>query len=512
VLLGFEVHQPFRINADFRRELSRGKDAKDLFDVYFDNPLNRAILERVARKCYLPANRIILENIERFKGEGREFKVVYSLSGVLVEQLRLWDKEVLESFKDLAGTGCVELLDQTYYHSLSSLFSEEREEFIQQVALHRDLMVDLFGQKPRVFENTEFLYNNAIARTLKGLGYAGVFTEGCDRVLGWRSPNHIYESRDGGIAVLTRNYGLSDDIAFRFSARDWWGWPLTAEKFASYLSSSQGDYVNVFIDYETFGEHHWPETGILDFLRWLPTKILEHENLAFKTASEVIDSHPAVGRIDVDDFETVSWADIKRSTDAWLGNDMQRTCFRAAREAEPFVREAGDDHLLRLWRLLQTSDHFYYMYTEPGAPGLVHGYFSSQPPVKAFWSFARILSDLYERLADHLYEPAKTSARILRIISPDETFHFHEDGRYIDLSAHSLDEFRDCLLLASEDSLRFHNDRGDFERWVRHSVGDDRLADELASLKGYGWADLRRRLCECVEQRLRSLRSWQWKS
>jgi alpha-amylase len=507
ICLGFEVHQPLRINRDFRKELGEGKRPEELFDIYFDNCWNRAILERVARKCYLPANEIILENIDRFKGDGKRFKVCFSLSGILVEQLERWAPEALESFRDLARSGCVELLDQTYYHSLSSLFSSDRAEFIEQVELHRALMRDCFGQEPIVFENTEFLYNNSIARTLEALGYSGVFTEGAERILGWRSPNHLYRADGAGIVVLLRNYRLSDDIAFRFSNRDWPGWPLTADKYAAWLSATPGDCINIFIDYETFGEHQWPETGIMEFLRWLPIEVLKRENLAFKTPSELISSHSPVGVISVGDFETVSWADEERSTSAWLGNDMQRTCYRALKGMEAPVKGSRNESLIKIWRLLQASDLLYYMYTQPRPSRSVHEYFSSQPPAAAFWALMRILSDLNERIAEALPEPARSSSLFLRVVPPDRAFHFHEGGAYAGLSAHSLEEFGDAILLASDGSIGFHMARGDFERWIRHTIGDADLADEVGGMRLGGIGELRAALREAVRRRVSELRA-----
>ena len=505
ICLGFEVHQPYRIAGSFDGGRARRKKLSELHDIYLDTTLDRMVLKRVCRKCYQPANEIIFENIERFRGQDREFKVVYSLSGVLVEQLKSWAPETLKSFSKLVDTGCVELLDQTYYHSLSSLYTEGREEFKDQVRAHRELMEETFGVVPRVFENTEFIYHNSIGRVLGSMGYRGVFTEGAERVLGWRSPNHVYRARDSEVAVLLRNFRLSDDIAFRFSAVDWPGWPLTADKYASWIASAWGDLVTVFIDYETFGEHQWPETGILDFLKWLPGSLLDHGNVRFVTASEAIESHSPVGLIDIGDFDATSWADVERTTNAWLGNDMQRTCYRALRDLEPFVRASGDEDIIRLWRCLQISDHLYYMYTQPGASGLVHGYFSSQPPVKAFWTFSAILSDLYLRTSRKLARPAKDSCRFLRIIPPDSAFHFHINRNYIQLSAHSLKELGEAISMAPLGSLEYHAGRGDFEKWVRLTVGDVALAD---GIRGTGGDDIRGEMLGCLNERVGELESW----
>lgn len=398
ICMGFEVHQPFRINGSFDPKESKGKSVDELLDIYFDNVWNREILDRVAKKCYLPANEIILENIDRYSDGGDEFKVAFSISGVFLEQCKKWKPEVIESFQRLAGTGCVEFLDQTYYHSLASLYSSEKREFIEQVKEHRELMKELFDEEPIVFENTEFLYNDSIADALADLGYEAIFTEGARKVLGWRSPHYVYESKNSDIKTLLRDYRLSDDIAFRFSNHQWEEYPLTADKYAEWLSSVQGDCVNIFVDYETFGEHQYPETGIHDFLRWLPGEILRQDNLAFVTPSELSEREP-VDEIEVHDYDTVSWADVARGTDAWLGNPMQQYCFEKLKELEPKVKETENEELIRIWKMLQISDHLYYLYTGMGAPQEVHDYFSQQPPSKVFDAFEKILADLEGRIS-----------------------------------------------------------------------------------------------------------------
>jgi len=397
ICLGFKAHQPFRLNVNFTGSSARKKRDEELIDVYFDNSRNREILERVAKKCYFPANRIILESIDRHKKESRKFKVAYSISGVLVMQCERWNPDVLDSFKQLSETGCVEFLGQTFYHSLASLFSY-KEEFIEQVLMHRELMRDLFGCKPKVFENTEFLYNNSIAKNVGRLGYKGILTEGVERILRWRSPNYIYKARGSNVKVFLRNYRLSDDVAFRFSARNWSEWPLTADKYASWLSATPGQCINIFMDYETFGEHHWSETGIFEFLRWLPEEILNYRNLRFALPSELL-NYDAVGEIDVDDRNTISWADISKNTDAWLGNPMQQLCHRKIEKLGVRIKKLQNRGLQELWRLLQTSDHLYYMYTKLDAPGIVHRYFSQQNPIEVFHIFTRILSDLQRRIS-----------------------------------------------------------------------------------------------------------------
>jgi alpha-amylase len=473
ICLGFEVHQPLRLNRNFNPDL-KGEP----FDLYFNNAWNKMILERVAKKCYFPANEVILKNIERFKGR---FKVAYSISGVFIEQCERWQKELIDSFKQLADTHCVEFLDQTYYHSLASLFSYEKGEFIEQVKMHKQLVKDLFNYSPQIFENTEFIYNNSIAKCVEKLGYKGIFTEGAERILGWRSPNYVYKAKDSSIKILLRNYRLSDDIAFRFSAGWWSEHPLTADKYAAWLAACNGQCINIFIDYETFGEHQWRETGILEFLRWLPEEVLKYENLQFSTPLEIIERHKPVDELDVHDFATLSWADIERDTGAWLSNDMQRTCYNAVKSMEPFVKKS--EKMLKLWRLLQQSDHFYYMFVTGGAPGIVHGYFSQQAPMEVFRSFATILSDFQDRVSENLPKRLKRAAFLLRILPPERAFHYYENGNYTGISAHSLEEFRDTIMLVPARCISFHLASRDFENWIRFTIGDKKLANEIKKIK-----------------------------
>jgi alpha-amylase len=506
--LSFEVHQPFRLNRNVNRDLLREKklSLEELEDRYFNHAWNRTIFERVAEKCYLPANASLLENLDRYP---KEFKVSFSLSGVFLEQCERWGPDVLDSFRELARRKEVELLDQTYYHSLAGLFPEEGE-FIEQVEAHREAMRSFFHRTPAVFENTEFLYNNRIARIVEEMGYLGIFTEGAERVLGWRSPNYLYwpEGCDD-LKVLLRNYRLSDDVAFRFSSRDWREYPLTAEKYSAWLAATPGDCIHLFMDYETFGEHHWAETGILEFLRWLPGEVLKYENLSFQTPSEVLERGEAVGVLDVGDFETLSWADVERGTGAWLGNEMQRSCYRALRDLGPYLSETGPqrDGLLKLWRYLQISDHLYYLYISGGASGIVHGYFSQQPPVEAFVTYATLLEDFQERVAVELEEPLQEAARLLRLLPPQRGMHFHDEEGYVGISAHSLKEFAETLDLVPERSLLFHTSNDDFERWVRFTVGDRELADRLREVKERDLSpnELKEVLIQVVRERVEGL-------
>jgi alpha-amylase len=499
VCLGFEVHQPYRVSQKFKEDLARGKSVEELFDLYFDNSRNKEILQRVARKCYRPAGRIILENIERAESWGKKFKVSYSISGVLLEQLEKWAPDVLELFKQLAATGCVEFLNQTYYHSLASLFSAEREEFVEQVLMHRAIIRDLFGQEPEVFENTEFIYNNSIARTVYLLGFKGMFTEGAERILGWRSPNYVYRAKDVDLKVFLRNCRLTDDIAFRFSAWDWPGFPLTADKYAAWLAATPGQCINIFMDYETLGEHQWPETGIHEFLRWLPGEVLKWENLRFVTPSELL-RHEPVGEVDVFEYGTLSWADVDKGLKAWLGNGMQLTCYRAVKEMEPYVKKLGDERFLKLWRMFQISDNIYYMYQEFGPSGMVHGYFSQMFPTDAFAVFTRAFSDFQEKLMENLSQE-RSSLLALRIFPPEKAFHFFEGGRYLG-SVFSLLELWERLGDFPESCLQVNLE--DLEKWVRWTIGDPSVADRISELKSR--PNVRQGLAEILARRFEGMR------
>jgi alpha-amylase len=382
----FQVHQPMRL---------RHYTVFDNDERYFDESKNAAICRKVANKCYLPANRALLKLIQEHKGR---FKVAYSLTGVLLEQLELYAPEVLSTFHALAETGCVEFLAETYYHSLSFLYS--RQEFVEQVKKHMAAIEGLFGQTPTVFRNTELIYNNELALLVEAMGcFDGIITEGADHILGLRSANFVYQPKGcHHLKLLLKNYSLSDDIAFRFSNRQWVQWPLTAEKFARWISAVNGNgrVVNLFMDYETFGEHQWEDTGIFEFLRHLPGEILKHPDNNFKTPSEVIAGYNASGVVDVP--HVISWADTERDLSAWLGNPMQSNAIHELYRLERRIKHANDERVLSDWRRLQTSDHFYYMCTKWFADGDVHKYFNPyDSPYDSYINFMNVLDHLQKR-------------------------------------------------------------------------------------------------------------------
>jgi alpha-amylase len=510
----FEVHQPFRLNRNFHSDLlAKGKTTKqELFDLYFDHELNRYVFERAARKCYLPTNNIILEQIQKSKTAGKPFKVAYGISGVFLEQCQMWNPELIESFKQLTETGCVEFIEETYYHSLASLYEIDRTEYIEQTKMHRQLLKKLFNYKPQFIENTELLYNNAVAKTMEKMGYKGTVTEGIERILHGRSPNYVYKAKNSNLRVLLRNYSLSDDIGFRFSSSWWNEYPLTATKYAQWLASAQGQVVVIFVDYETFGEHHWPETGIHEFLRALPDEVNKWHHLNWRTPTEAITRHEPVDEIDVNEYDTVSWADIERDTSAWIGNPMQNICYDSLKELEQLVKGIGDPELIRMWRYLQQSDHLYYLSIKGGGPGDVHNYFSSMgSPVEAFAVYSRILSDLEARIRLELEKPELAAQRTLRRLPAAMGFtFFYEFARSSGITVQSLNEFISALKTIDVTSVNFHSEKGDFERWIRQVVGDNELADEVAKIKETkrklkGEA-IRKKLLAVANKRIRQLK------
>lgn len=379
----FQVHQPYRL-----RHYSFFDIGQDHF--YEDAEVNRTILDKVAQKCYLPMNELLLKMIRRWEGR---FRVAFSLSGVAMDQFEEYQPEILDSFRALVDTGCVELLSETYAHSLAALY--DPDEFRAQVALHDELIKKHFGATPRVFRNTELIYRNDIARMVEDMGYEAILTEGADHILGWRSPNYMYQpSSCAKLKLLLKNYRLSDDIAFRFSNRGWDQWPLTAEKFAGWAHAvnGAGELINLFMDYETFGEHQWAETGIFDFMEALPAAVFADPNFDFVTPSQAAERYSPIARIDVPN--AISWADVERDLTAWIGNDMECDAIETVYSLKEKVLADGDEGIVRTWRRLQTSDHFYYMCTKWFSDGDVHKYFNPYgTPYDAYINYMNVLSD-----------------------------------------------------------------------------------------------------------------------
>jgi len=385
-----------------------------IFDIgkkndYFDDEKNIEVLRKVARKCYLPANSLMLELLER----NPEFKISYSLSGVFIEQCERWAPEVIESFKRLVATGRVEILSETYYHSLAYLFS--KEEFKEQVMMHKRKIKEVFGYEPRIFRNTELIYNNEIANFIESMGFKGIIAEGWDPILGWRSANFVYRPKTTkSIRLLMKNYKLSDDIAFRFSNRGWEEWPLNTEKFCQWVNgyNGNGECINLFMDYETFGEHQWEDTGIFEFMRHLPGELLKHPDNNFKTPSEVIDTYEPKDEIDC--HSMISWADIERDLSAWLGNRIQQSSASRLYSLEKDVKKTKDSVLIDAWRKLQTSDHFYYMCTKWFNDGDVHKYFNPyDSPYDSFINFMNVINDVVLRIkSGHGKKSSETASEV----------------------------------------------------------------------------------------------------
>ena len=403
----FQVHQPFRL---------KHYTVFDKSPTYFDTDKNEEICLKVANKCYLPTNRLLLDLIKRHEGR---FKIAFSITGVLLEQFNKYCPEVMDTFHALADTGCVEFLGETYYHSLSFLYS--RTEFVEQVHKHSDIIEEYFGQKPRVFRNTELIYNNDLAHTISAMGdFDAIITEGADQILKDRSPNFVYAPPGNDkIKLLLKNYNLSDDIAFRFSNRGWKEYPLFADKFAKWVNrfNGNGQAINLFMDYETFGEHQWEDTGIFNFLEHLPGEILKHPDNDFKTPSEVIDAYDAVDTVDI--RQMISWADAERDLTAWLGNAMQSNALHEVYRIERLIKDAKNERLLSDWRKLQTSDHFYYMCTKYFSDGDVHKYFSPyDSPYDSYINYMNVLSNLRNRCTIKEVSPKIPAATAKQTLGP----------------------------------------------------------------------------------------------
>ena len=380
VNLYFQVHQPWRLKV--YRFFNIGKDHN-----YLDDFTNRAIMQKVARQCYLPMNALLLKLIKENKGA---FKCSFSITGSAVEQFRAYCPEVLDSFRALAETGCVEFLAETYSHSLASLSS--KEDFVEQVKLHTKMIKDEFGKKPVAFRNTELIYSDQIGEMVSALGFKTILAEGAKHIMGWKSPNYIYTNAiDNRLKVLLRNYKLSDDIGFRFSNQGWDQYPLTAEKYAQWVAEDAGEVVNIFMDYETFGEHQKADTGIFDFMKALPKAILSHD-LKFATVSETAKVSQPVGVLHCP--HAMSWAEEERDVTAWLGNELQNEAFAKLYGLKDKVKALKNADFEYVWNFMQTSDHFYYMATKWLSDGDVHSYFNPYgSSYEAFINYMNVLAD-----------------------------------------------------------------------------------------------------------------------
>ncbi len=393
ITLYLHVHQPYRV-----REYSVFDTSLD--HNYFNDPdplsgsNNEKILNKVADKSYRPMNALL----EKLLATHPEFKVSLSITGTFIDQVSAWAPDVLESFKRLVATGRVEIVAETYYHSLAFFYS--REEFERQVEAHKAKIREIFGVETSVFRNTELAYNDELAKWADTYGFKGILAEGWDPILDWRSPNFVYRPEGTkNISLLLKNYKLSDDLAFRFSNRAWQEWPLTVDKYNSWVESSIYDQplVNLFMDYETFGEHQWQDTGIFTFFEEFVSRWLENPDNTFYTVSEAIDENKPADTISMP--QTVTWADSERDLTAWLGNSMQHEAMRHLYALEDDILRSNDGQLIEDWRKLQTSDHAYYMCTKWFTDGDVHAYFSPyNSPYDAFLYYLNAIRDVRWRL------------------------------------------------------------------------------------------------------------------
>ena len=388
VCLYFQVHQPTRLR--LYRFFDIGKDSH-----YYDDYTDRTILHRIAQRCYLPMNQLLLDLIKKY---GKDFKVTFSITGSALEQFDRYEPDVVRSFKELADTGCVEFLAETYYHSLASLANEG--EFRHQVEKHVKAIEDHFGVTPKAFRNTELVYSDTIGRQVYDLGFKTMLTEGARHILGWKSPHFVYSNPlKSGLKLLLRDYQLSDDIAFRFSDKGWKDWPLTTDKFLSWLNSADGEIINLFMDYETFGEHQKEASGIFDFMRYLPEAILGDGGFEFTTPTLATRKHKPVAEIEVPD--PISWADEERDVTAWLGNELQQDAFNKLYEQSEKLALLNNAVLWEDFGHLQESDHLYYMSTKFFSDGEVHSYFNPyNTPYEAFINYMNALSDFIIRIDD----------------------------------------------------------------------------------------------------------------
>jgi len=495
----FEIHQPYRL----KRYVSPIPSLK-YYHAYFDEQLNREIIHRASLKCYIPAGKILLEQIKRYANIETSFKINLSISGVFIEQIKKLSPKVLKLFQNLVDTGMVELLGQTYFHSLAGIY-EDKSEFIEQIKLHKELMEDVFNYSPTVFENTELIYNNEIGRIVRSMGFKGIITEGAERILGDRSPNYVYKAKNMDLKILLRNYRLSDDIGFRFSAKWWKEYPLTAEKYANWLSMTPGDCIVIFIDFETFGEHHWPETGILEFLKYLPEELVKRKISSFNV-SEILDKHNWIDELNIGVWDTVSWADVERDVSAWLGNNMQRKAFEKMKNLGELISMSNDNEVKYIWRLLQISDHFYYMSTKTGGPGLVHSYFSYfNDPLDAYTSYMTVLNDIEAKLREKLYSDKDFQKKyFLRKVKKFQGFDFYKgDGKKLGIRVYSLKEFLDIIRNVEYDSIIFHMVRGDIERWIEDVIGDYILGERIRNIDIEN--NVRQQLIRVIEDRIKEL-------
>ncbi len=385
----FQIHQPFRLKR--YRFFDIGND-----HYYFDDFANDDIITRIAQHSYIPAAESLLRMIEQSDGK---FKCAISITGTALEQCEMYVPELIDLLKKLAATGRVEFLAETYAHSLASLI--DPEEFAKQVEVHSRKIEELFGQKPKVFRNTELIYSDDIAPQIYAMGFKGVITEGAKHILGWKSPNYVYAAAtQPKLKMLLKNSKLSDDIAFRFSNPEWDAYPLTADKYIDWIAQTPSDeqIVNLFMNLETFGELQARESGIFQFLEALP-RFAAERGIEFWTPSDTIKKLKPVGELSV--MHPISWADEARDTSAWLGNALQNEAFNKLYSVAERVRLCDDRRIKQDYWYLQASDHLFYMSTKHKGDGEVHSHFSPYAtPYEAFTNYMNVLADFIVRVEE----------------------------------------------------------------------------------------------------------------
>ncbi len=452
LVLLFEIHQPLRIKPLV--DLPPGSRMDSPLEL-FDWDLNKVIFDRVAENVYIKASKILLEALR----EVEDFKVTFSISGLALELMERWAPKALEIFRDIASTGKAEFMAQTYYHSLAWFI--DIEEFVEQLVAQAKLVEELLGYKPVSAENTEFMYNNDIACTLHSMGFKATVTEGVEWIPGFRGSNYVYEAYGCPMRVLTRNYRLSDDVGFRFSLRTWDQYPLTADKYASWIARSPGDVVLVALDYETFGEHQKPETGVYEFLEWLPREAVK-AGLKFATVSEAALKHRPRGVLDVPPWATISWAD-ERDLSAWLGNEAQRLGLEVVKVLYNYAKALGGE-ALRVWRLYTLSDHFYYQATKTGPAGEVHSYFN---PYSSPYKAQIIYHVALKILRDYLVRQARADyCRFLERFKAPKKLCYRITLASGIVEACSLRELLEVLKKLPSNVVEEHVAKGYIDKWV----------------------------------------------
>ena len=392
ICLYLHIHQPVRYRQYSIFDV--GNISNYYEDDYNGRQSNRRIFDKVTKKSYRPMLNLLEKNIKAHP----DFKVSFSITGTWIKQAVEYAPDLIEQIRRMVRTGQVEIIGETFYHSLA--FFYDRQEFEDQVDLHKTVIQKIFGVTPRVFRNTELAYNDSLAAWAESKGYLGILAEGWDKILGYRSPNYVYRPIGcKNLRLLLKNYRLSDDIAFRFSNRSWKEWPLTVPKYQEWINESclNGNLINLFMDFETFGEHQWADTGIFDFMdRLINSWLSEYEN-KFVTASEACNIMEPAGEISMP--ETVTWADTERDLSAWLSNEMQKSAMADIYKIRSDILASRDSKFISDWRYLTTSDHPYSMCTKYWNDGDVHAYFSAYAsPYESYMYFMNVLRDIEYRL------------------------------------------------------------------------------------------------------------------